>query len=329
MSKRRDLVPALVMVMAAVVLLAACASRAPGRPRVAPPVHPFPIDTLRVRLDGEIETIELDEYVAGCVVAELGSVAVSVEAAVQIRDVQAIICRSFAVASLGRHASEGFDVCAATHCQVFQRVPATAIGRLARRAAARTTGQILRAGGAVVRPVYHADCGGHTSSAEEVWGSPGDSYLVAQAEPVCARRPGWQLTLPLARLEAILRDDSRLAVEGRLREVEIAGKDEAGRAMTLRLVGDRPRIVRGNDFRMAVLAALGPQSLRSTLFSLVRQGNSFTFAGRGNGHGVGLCQAGATSRAARGDSAAAILAHYYPGTSISHGAGGPISPVGR
>ena len=45
-------------------------------------------------------------------------------------------------------------------------------------------------------------------------------------------------------------------------------------------------------------------------------GATVTFYGRGYGHGVGLSQAGAYGRATAGQSAATILAHYYPGTTL-------------
>ena len=40
------------------------------------------------------------------------------------------------------------------------------------------------------------------------------------------------------------------------------------------------------------------------------------FSGRGWGHGLGLCQAGAYGMAAAGAGYREILAHYYPGTEI-------------
>ena len=43
---------------------------------------------------------------------------------------------------------------------------------------------------------------------------------------------------------------------------------------------------------------------------------SVTFFGRGWGHGVGLSQYGARGRALAGQLAPAILAHYYPGTTL-------------
>ena len=40
------------------------------------------------------------------------------------------------------------------------------------------------------------------------------------------------------------------------------------------------------------------------------------FRGSGSGHGVGLCQWGASELARRGETYRRILAHYYPGTDL-------------
>jgi SpoIID/LytB domain protein len=45
--------------------------------------------------------------------------------------------------------------------------------------------------------------------------------------------------------------------------------------------------------------------------------SSFSFTGKGYGHGVGLSQYGARGRALAGHSAAQIVAHYYSGTTLS------------
>jgi stage II sporulation protein D len=69
--------------------------------------------------------------------------------------------------------------------------------------------------------------------------------------------------------------------------------------------------LRGNDFRRAV----GYDSLKSTLFAVAVQGDVAQFAGRGYGHGVGMCQWGAKAMAEQGYSARQILEFYYPGAS--------------
>jgi stage II sporulation protein D len=65
-----------------------------------------------------------------------------------------------------------------------------------------------------------------------------------------------------------------------------------------------------------VNAAFGPRALQSTRFTVTRSGSTFRFVGTGYGHGVGLCQVGAAARARLGESTEAILAAYFPGTTL-------------
>jgi len=62
--------------------------------------------------------------------------------------------------------------------------------------------------------------------------------------------------------------------------------------------------------------ALGTSRIRSTDFSVTREGNAFEFTGRGWGHGVGMCQWGAYGMALKGARWQEILAHYYPGAQV-------------
>ena len=62
--------------------------------------------------------------------------------------------------------------------------------------------------------------------------------------------------------------------------------------------------------------------LRSTGFQIeaTKSGGRLTrlvIEGKGNGHGVGMCQWGAVGRARAGYSAEQILSAYYPGTTLS------------
>jgi stage II sporulation protein D len=62
---------------------------------------------------------------------------------------------------------------------------------------------------------------------------------------------------------------------------------------------------------------LGYERVRSLwVTTLELKGRDLVFAGRGSGHGVGLCQWGARGMALAGKKAESILLHYYPGTEI-------------
>ena len=77
--------------------------------------------------------------------------------------------------------------------------------------------------------------------------------------------------------------------------------------------GNRGRVrLRGNDLRRMV----GYDVLKSTLFAVAVHGDTAQFAGRGYGHGVGLCQWGAKGMAEQGYVARQILEFYYPGTTL-------------
>jgi stage II sporulation protein D len=249
----------------------------------------------------------------------------------RVLELQAIAARTFAVANLGRHARDGYDLCDGTHCQLFRAIgPATA-RQAASAAAEATRGEVIVADGATIEAVFHADCGGHTSAAELVWGEP-RTYLQPVADPACARpsATGWTWRVGRSDLQRALAGTAGLP--SRIDDIEITSRDVAGRVTMIALRSARSHSTRapgsvrsgsedatslkGTVFRAAMLRTFGATSLRSTLFTVTRRGDEFTFAGRGNGHGVGLCQAGARQRIAAGQSPEEVIRHYYRGARV-------------
>jgi stage II sporulation protein D len=107
---------------------------------------------------------------------------------------------------------------------------------------------------------------------------------------------------------------SGLSVPEDLTGVSVLERTASGRAKTLALI-DKNRSVRiaAGSFRFAVGRALGWNTLRSEQYEV----HGLSFRGRGQGHGVGLCQRGADAMAGAGKSYREILAFYYPGTQVS------------
>ena len=96
----------------------------------------------------------------------------------------------------------------------------------------------------------------------------------------------------------------------------VLDRDPSGRALTVALEGEQERLVPGWVFREVVSRHLGARTLKSTLFEVRRDRRTFVFDGRGFGHGVGLCQAGALARIRAGAQLLDILRRYYPGTTL-------------
>jgi stage II sporulation protein D len=266
-----------------------------------------------------VRQVPLEEYVEATVLSEVSPDPSDERAAERMFEVQAIIARTYAVANVGRHQKDGFDLCSTTHCQLYEpgRLRTSRWAALAHEAVQKTAGELLWFGAAPANALFHADCGGHTSAASAVWGGPGASYLVGETDALPAHHLTWTFDTRAAVLRDALNEDQRTAVGARLDRVEISGRDAAGRAEMITLHGTRTFLVRGEVFREVVTRMLGVKSIRSTLFSVTRTGDRFAFSGKGYGHGVGLCQAGAMARIRAGASVQAVLAHYFPGTRIS------------
>ena len=290
---------------------------APRMPEAAPAIA-VPAQ-VRVRVGGAVRTIPIEEYVAGSAVSEVSPTELSATAARRVFEVQTVLARTYAAAHTGRHAREGFDLCDATHCQLYEpnRLRTSRFAELAREATANTAGLVVTFGNRIADALYHSDCGGHTASGEAVWGGVPEPYLHGVRDQV----PGlthttWTLDRAPEELRRALARDPRTDVGRRLDAIRVARRDASNRASSIELRGEQTKVIRGEDFRAVVNAAFGIRAVRSTRFSVQKTGGVFRLTGTGFGHGVGLCQVGAAARASRGDSLAQIVGAYYRGARI-------------
>ena len=278
---------------------------------------------LLVRLGGHgnpVVGIPLEDYVRGAVHPEVSLGGLPRDAAMRMAEVQSILARTYAVANRHRHEAEGFHLCATTHCQVFHSSPSDHAGveDLIAEAIERTRGLVVVHDGEVVNALFHADCGGATSAAESVWGGHTPPYLRGVDDPYCqSPRPRpWSVTLPAAQAREVLNRNPNTRVGNALHAIEVAERDTAGRAIRIRLDGERSTSVRGETFRAVLARALGSRAIRSTRIEIELVGDDYVLSGTGFGHGVGVCQIGALAQARAGHDRDDILAHYYPGTSV-------------
>ena len=258
--------------------------------------------TLRIgsTADGRVSLVPLEVYVSRVLAGEGDP-----KAAGAAQQALAIAIRTYTLKNIGRHARDGYDLCDSTHCQVPR--PSTPTSR---RAAMATVGQVLTYHGEVAEVFYSASCGGRSERAADVWPGADYPYLVSRRDEVCEDDPEWVADF---RLDAVQRALERVGFEGdRLRDIRIDGRTSSGRVARLRLLGMRPDVIAGDQFRLAV----GAVELRSTAFTVEKRGETLRLTGRGFGHGVGMCVIGAARRATRGEGARAILAQYYPGLEL-------------
>jgi stage II sporulation protein D len=111
---------------------------------------------------------------------------------------------------------------------------------------------------------------------------------------------------------------------GKLWNLEVLSRTSSGRVAHLAVSTDSGVYhVRGDRTRWVLRPASGnPFILRSAFFDveLERDGSRLlrvATRGKGFGHGIGLCQTGALERAGQGQTYDQILAHYYPGATLT------------
>jgi stage II sporulation protein D len=310
----------LAMALFLAVVVTGCS--APSTPTVSPS-PPTPGRALRIQVGEQrnaVRRVSVEDYVRGSVLSELALPSGDPLGAAQMLQVQAIVARTYAAANRGRHAAQGFDLCSTTHCQLYRpsRLESSAMAAAVDEAVRRTAGAVLWYDGRPALALFHADCGGHTSTPFEAWGGTERPYLRGLPDDGPAR-PGharWTYTVEASRIADALNTDPRTRVGARLDLLTVLDRDPSGRALTVALQGEQERLVPGWVFREVVSRHLGARTLKSTLFEVRRDRRTFVFDGRGFGHGVGLCQAGALARIRAGAQLLDILRRYYPGTTL-------------
>ena len=172
---------------------------------------------------------------------------------------------------------EGFEFCDLTHCQVLRDPPPSESS--AARAAAQTRGLVLAYDGKPFAAMFTRSCGGRTRTPSEA-GLPVNGYpYFSVVCKHCHEHPyRWTRTLSP--------EDTEL----------VEAKGEAG--------------------RLAVDRRLGWNTVPSNNFTSQTVGGETVLEGRGQGHGIGLCQRGATALAAGGANFRDILSHYFPNTRV-------------
>lgn len=255
-----------------------------------------------------VNIVPVDDYLRSVVPEEM-----PVDWPAEALKAQSVAARSFALASRGRHAGEGYDLCTTTHCQLYT---GTAAEKSASNAAIKATrGEVLTYGGKPIEALFHTDSGGMTENSEDVWGSHVPYLRAAKDTP--AKTMPWTKTISRADLER------KLAAKGhdigKVRSLALspltigrAAKDRtaSGRVKTMTVKGTKGTVtLSGTTWR----SLLG---LKSTLFDAKLTKDAVTFTGYGSGHGLGISQWGAERMAAKGASYAEILHHYYTGTTL-------------
>jgi len=272
-----------------------------------------------------INVVPLEAYLCGVVGAEMPSYWEP-----EALKAQAIASRTYSLFIKRRFGSgRGWDVRKTQSHQVYGGVSAESV--TVRAAVNETAGLVLTCRGADgqegIFPTYFSStCGGHTQNSKDVFG---DSYsaLVGVQCPYCRDVAKMSFYFwPMAEFEGgdvsarLINRYPKLAglkVIEAIEPFKVSKYGKFGRITSVRLIGKdgKSGYLRGEDLRLTVDPS--GTKIRSSACEILKLGDKFRFyAGRGYGHGVGMCQCGAEGMARRGKSCEEILSYYYPGSKI-------------
>ena len=241
----------------------------------------------------------------------------------------AICARTYSLNKLSENKTT-FDVYIDTRDQVYGGVESEK--EITNRAVDETRDLILTYNGQPAVTYYSAACGGHTENVKDVFPTNGKDlpYLSGVKdgdEPYCSIAPKFNWVEEyteqtfLSRLKAAGQIDN---INYEIDDIQVASRFESGRVneldITLKSADGDDKIVSlyGNNIRSVIRNANNSGILRSNLFDISLNDGTVTITGKGNGHGVGLCQWGSIYLSRIGWNYKDILSHYFPGTQISN-----------
>jgi stage II sporulation protein D len=221
----------------------------------------------------------------------------------------AVSARTYAIHFGSRHRLEGFDFCDTTHCQDLRLGNESA---RAKAAVAATEGELLWFEGRPAATYYHRSCGGEIDGAGVLDPNLRAPYLRPHQDEFCLQNSDeWH--------SEINRADLSHALGLHVNSLNVVARSSSGRVQKL-LIDDKS--MGATEFRFTIDRALGWETLRSDFYQVQYLGGRILFRGRGQGHGVGLCQTGADNMGEQGHGYREILAYYYPGAALGLNAQG-------
>ncbi|MBF0485233.1 MAG: SpoIID/LytB domain-containing protein [Candidatus Omnitrophica bacterium] len=254
-----------------------------------------------------VNSIELEQYIRGVLYHEISD-----KWPLEAIKAQAVATRTFALYSLDKFAARDYDMTNDIYSQVYG-------GRSAERyrtnlAVRRTKGEVLMYKGKIFPAFFHANSGGITEDAAELWGIdlPPLKGNIVSPFSIDAPHYRWKVNLRLKDIQDKL--NARGYHVGTIEEIKILERDKSGRIRKLMVVSHdaTSETLEGKVFRDII----GPNILKSNKYDVEMKGWYVDFAGYGWGHGVGMCQWGAYGMAKKNYDYKAILSFYYPSSDL-------------
>lgn len=245
-----------------------------------------------------VNDVALEKYVAGVVESEGGAFA-----EMEYFKAQAVLARTFAIKNMKKHLHLRYNLRDDVSSQVYHSRAYFKNAELIRAATAATEDTIITdANGTPLAALFHANSGGQTANAGDVW-SNNLPYLRSKPDPFSVNQTSyrWEKQIPKKEVLAYLSRQLNTAASDTflIQHWESFTQDQRKSHFTYN----------GKSIKLSQIRSRF--KLRSTFFNVDIEGDAYLLKGRGYGHGVGLSQDGAINMSSSGFSFKDILYFYY------------------
>ncbi len=267
---------------------------------------------------GEVEELDLDQYLLGVVSSEMPA---SFE--IEALKAQAVVARTYTIYKITEEKKhDNADICDDSKCcQAW----ISKEDRFARwneeeretnwskieEAVNSTKGKIVTYEGKPINAFFHSNSGGTTDTATAVWGGTNYPYLQAVETSGEDAYTQYSSEVVLSKEEftnKIKEYHSEFQIDFNLEnQIEILSYTE----------GERVNEIRVGNLNLSGVEIRNIFKLKSARFEISIDGENVRFNVLGYGHGVGMSQTGADSMAKQGKNYEEIIKHFYIGVEIT------------
>lgn len=270
--------------------------------------------------NGEIEELQLDEYLYGVVSAEMPA-SFHVEALKS----QATVARTYTIYQIqnsgGKH--EGANMCDSyTCCQAWiskeerfskwEEAEREANWKKIVQAVNDTSGKVITYQGEPINAFFHSNSGGITESSVNIWGGIEYPYLKSVETSGEDSYSQYNSEVSFTKEELVNK------IKEKHTEIEINWEEENPIQIEDYTDSGRVRTIKFGNISIAGTEARTILGLKSTNFVISYKDEKIIFSVTGYGHGVGMSQTGADSLAKQGSGYEEVIKHFYTGVEITN-----------
>ena len=265
---------------------------------------------------GEVEQVNLDEYLCNVVSAEMPA-----NYEIEALKAQAIVARTYTIYKILNKKHDTADICDdSTCCQAWvdketrfsrwEESKRESNWEKIQKCVQETQGQIITYQNQPINAFFHANSGGKTELPVNVWGGTGLPYLQVVETAGEEGYKQYESEVELTQdelIEKLKTKYSDISIDfSNQEDLKILEYTDSGRVKTVKFGNHE---ISGVETRTLL-------GLKSTNFEISKENDKIKFTVKGYGHGVGMSQTGADAMAKQGKNYKEIINHFYSGVEI-------------